>query len=111
MPAFVFCAISIAFSLGLSGFLMWGRGFGAGGGILGFFALLYYGLLVYYIYVKNNKSMPKSWFIATVAIIFLICFLALLLSLILDSFADFLGFSIFYLTLNFILLVYSYTLI
>lgn len=105
----IFGGISIVFALGLSGFLMWSRGFGAGGGVLGFWALLYYSLVVFYIYNSNNKSMPRSWFIATVAIIALICLSALVFSLIFDSFSDFLGFSIFYLTLNFILLAYSYS--
>lgn len=100
--------ISFIFSMGLSGFLMGTRSIGLGGGLFGFFFLLYYGLGMYQVYVNNNHSVPAKFINISAIILAAVCFIALILSLAIDGFNDFLGFSITYLILNLLVFVYGY---
>lgn len=99
---------SFIFAMGSAAFLMWSRGFGAGGALFAFWIFVYYGLIFKYIYERNNKSIPRSLLYFTVGFVVVICLIALILSLAFDSFNDFLGFSITYLTITTAIMGTSY---
>eukprot|EP00919_Chromeraceae_sp_WS-2016_P035526 GHVR01084295.1.p1 GENE.GHVR01084295.1~~GHVR01084295.1.p1 ORF type:complete len:253 (+),score=-7.80 GHVR01084295.1:1977-2735(+) len=70
---------------------------------------IYYGyaIALYFIYLWKNKSIP--WFLYPISIILVIitCFAVMIYAFVVESFNDFYGFSLTYLVINFLLLLYS----
>ncbi len=89
-------------------FMIPARGAAAGVGIIAFFFFVYYGIFLFHIYIKNKNSFPRIWIYISVIGLFLICSISLIVALTMESYNDYVGFSIFYLVLNLLILVYSY---
>ena len=106
-----FLILSVCISFALGGFMIWARSIYAGISIIVWLFFFYYFHFIYYIFIKNNRSLPRIWMIASGTIIALVCLISLIAAALSDGFNDFLGFSITWLTINIILLVYGYTLI
>jgi hypothetical protein len=106
---FILCVVSMCFCFAMGGFLFYARGFYAGAGTIGFWFFIYYGLYAFYIYHKNNDSIPRKFMIITLSLIFSICFISLICALAIKAFNDFVGFSITYLVFNILIFVYAYS--
>lgn len=104
----VLFVLSAIFAFAMSGFVFYFGGVGAGAGVLGFWCLFYYALILYVFYKRNNSSITRGWMIATAVIVIGICLVALIAAVILDSLNDFLGFSVSYLVFNAIIFIYSF---
>ena len=91
--------------------MIWARSIYAGISIIVWCCFFYYFHFIYYIFIKNNKSLPRLWMIISGSIIVLICLISLIAAALSDDFNDFLGFSITWLTINTIIIVYGYILI
>jgi hypothetical protein len=72
-------------------------------------ASIYYGYVIalYIIYLVQNKSFPQFIHIITLIIIICTCFAVMIFGFISDSLDDFYGFSITYLVINFLVVVYG----
>lgn len=105
----LFGLVSVGFAFGMGGFIIYFAGVAAGAAIFGLWFFVYYGLAVFYFYKKNNSSISRRWAIATISLVISVCLIALIAAVSVDSFNDFLGFSISYLILNFFFFLYSYT--
>lgn len=103
--------ISVVFAVGMGVYVIIVRSVFGGIAIIGFWFYAYYAIFVFWLYKKNNKSIPKVWLYISAALIVLVCLIALVASALIDSFNDFVGFSISYLIINLILFIYSYSLI
>lgn len=107
----VFFVISLLIAGGMSGFVFYFAGVGSGAGVAGFWCLFYYSIILFVFYKRNNSTVTRFWQILSIAIIAGICLSAIIAALALDSFNDFLGFSLTYLVLNVLLFVYSFSTI
>lgn len=88
---------------------MYAKSVAGGAGILGFWFFIYYSVFLYFMYKKNNDSLSKKLIYISLGIIVAVCAISLIVALALDSFNDFLGFSISYLVFVLLLFIYSYT--
>jgi hypothetical protein len=79
--------------------------------VIGVFLYVTYFLVLYIIYLKMNKSLPNFIAPLTVLLVFLTAFSVMIASFIITEFDDFVGFTITYLVLIFILGVYAIYLI
>ena len=72
--------------------------------------IFYYFCFVWFIYYKNNKSIPKKIIYLTLFFLIVICLIALILSLVLEDFKQYIGFSISYLVkiLFYLLLIINF---
>ncbi len=70
---------------------------------------IYYGYIVglYLVYLVRNKSFPEFLHYITVTIVVGTCSGIMIYGFIVDSFNDFYGFSITYLVIDFLLVVYG----
>ena len=70
---------------------------------------VYYGYIIglYLIYLNRNKSLPQFLHYITTAIILATCFAVMIYGFVSDNFDDFYGFSITYLVINFLIVVYG----
>jgi hypothetical protein len=70
---------------------------------------VYYGYLIglYIIYLTRNRSIPQFMHYITVSIIVATCFTIMIYAFVVDSFNDFYGFSVTYLVINFLIVVYA----
>jgi hypothetical protein len=80
-------------------------------GVFGFMVIFYFCNFIYYIFMLNNKSLPKKWLIICQVVLLLVCLTTLVAAAIMDNFSDFVGFSITWLILTFLLLAYSTSLL
>jgi hypothetical protein len=74
---------------------------------------VYYGYVIglYIIYLARNKSLPQFMHYITIAIVIATCFAIMIYGFVADDFDDFYGFSITYLVINFLIIIYAaYTL-
>lgn len=88
---------------------MYAKTIGGGAGILGFWFFVYYSVFLFFMYKKNNESLSKKLIYISLGIIVAVCAISLIVALVLDSFNDFLGFSISYLVFVLLLFIYSYS--
>lgn len=105
----LFGLVSVGFAFGMGGFIIYFAGVAAGVAVFGLWFFVYYGLAVFYFYKKNNSSISRKWALATISLVISVCLVALIAAVSIDSFNDFLGFSISYLILNFFFFLYAYT--
>ena len=70
---------------------------------------VYYGYLIglYIIYLARNKSLPQFMHYITLSIIVVTCFAIMIYGFVVDDFNDFYGFSITYLVITFLIIVYA----
>jgi hypothetical protein len=70
---------------------------------------VYYGYVIglYLIYLFRNKSFPQFLHYITIAIVISTCFAIMIYGFIVDSFDDFYGFTITYLVINFLIIIYA----
>lgn len=66
-----------------------------------------YALVIYFIYLKMNKSLPFVVYIVTFFVIVATCFAIMIYAFVSDDFDNFYGFSITYLVINFMILLYA----
>lgn len=76
--------------------------------ISGIILLLSYVVLQVWIYFKNDYYMPKPWQIVNLILIIITILSSFIVSLIVEDFSNFLGFSISIWTLAFFILLYSF---
>lgn len=107
----VFFIISMLIAGGMCGFVFYFAGVGSGAGVSGLWCLFYYSIVLFVFYKRNNSTVTRFWLILSIVIIAGICLSAIIAALALDSFNDFLGFSLTYLVLNVLLFVYSFSTI
>ncbi len=108
IPTYVVCAISIVLSYG-SGILLLAlfKSIGAGIALLGVAFYYTYIVIIYFVYLKLNKSLPFFVNLITLAIIIITCFAIMIYAFVDDNFDDFYGFSITYLVINLMLVLYA----
>lgn len=104
----VFGLKSIAFALGLSGFIYYFAGLIAGIFVLIFWVFVYYGLAMFYFYKSNNSSISISWMMMLISAVILTFLGSIVASNVIDNLDNYLGFSLGYLILNFFLFLYSF---
>lgn len=75
--------------------------------ILGIFAYVGYMLAIYLVYLKFDKVLPRYLVYTTMGVFFVTATSVMIVSYILNTFDDFLGFSITYLIINVIILGYG----
>ena len=113
LVTYIACIISVLLLMG-AGILiivLFGS-FGWGLGVIG--VALYYGYIIglYIIYLLRNKSLPQFLHYITIIIVVLTCFAVMIYSFCVDEFNDFYGFTITYLVINFLIILYgAYALI
>lgn len=95
----------------MGGYIIYFAGIAAGVGVIGFWFFFYYALLLFYIYKRNNNSLPRKWVISAAIITIVFCLSALIAAVCIDSFNDFIGFSVSYLVVNLLLFLYSFGMI
>lgn len=71
-----------------------------------------YAVIVYFIYRHRNKSIPFIIYIVTFFVVIIPCFAVMIYSFVSDSFEDFYGFSVTYLVINLLILLFgAYSLV
>lgn len=70
---------------------------------------VYYGYIIglYLIYLSRNKSLPQFLHYITLLVVVCSCFAVMIYGFIADDFDDFFGFSITYLVINLLIIVYG----
>lgn len=108
VPSIISCVITILLSFGigiilLAVFSMIPEGLA----LLGAAFFYTYAIVLYLIYLKRNKSMPWILYPITALIIVLTCFAVMIYAFVVDTFDNFYGFSITYLVVNLLILLYA----
>jgi len=99
---------SLGFALGMGGFIIYFAGSAAGISVIVFWLFVYYGLVMFYFYKKNNSSISSEWAVSMISVVLLVYLAGLLAAVFIDSLNNFLGFSLSYLILNAFLFLSSY---
>lgn len=108
IPTYIVCVASILVSYGVGILLLTLFGEIAAGIVFLGIAFYYtYGMVVFYIYTRMNKSLPFVIYIVTFVIIVATCFAVMIYAFVADDFDNFYGFSITYLVINGIILLYA----
>lgn len=108
VPTIVVCIISMVFSFGPGIILLaWFRSIAVGIALIGAGFYYSYFLTTVIIYKKMNNSVPFVLYIITVIIIILTCFAVMIYGFIDENFDNFYGFTITYLVINLLVLLYS----
>ena len=102
--------VSAIFAFSLGAFMIWARSPQAGIGIIVFWFFFYFSHVIFYVY-RQNKGLPLIWRRVTSIIVIVVCCSSLLVSWILESFNDFLGFSISFLVIDALTMGYSFFLL
>jgi hypothetical protein len=92
-------------------YLLYVRGIPVACGLFVAFFFIYYGIFIHKVSIKYNKHVPLKYKLLTIFLVLCISLSALIAALLLDSFNDFLGFSITYLFFTFIFLALSIRMI
>lgn len=87
--------------------LVWFSSIPVGIALLGAGFYYTYFVSIYLVYIKMNNSVPFIVYIITIIIIVLTCCAVMIYSFVEDSFDDFYGFSITYLVINLLVLIYA----
>lgn len=77
----------------------------SGGVVIATTAFVILVLFLFFKFKSNNNSVPRLWLIISISLLFLICFTALIVALILSELNDFVGYSIFIISFTSILFV------
>lgn len=104
----IFLGLSILITFAMGGYVIGFAGAAPGIALIAFWFFFFYTLMLFYFYKKNNSKITRGWLIISASVIIGICLIALIAAVSLDSFNDFLGFSISYLLLNAVLFIYAY---
>ena len=112
IPTVITCVISILLSFGvgiilLALFTLTGVGLG----FIGAAFYYTYAIVVYLIYLKMNKSIPWAIYPVTAGIIIVTCFAVMIYAFVVETFDNFYGFSVTYLVINLLILLYGCYLI
>jgi len=92
----------------MGGFIIYFAGSAAGISVIVFWLFVYYGLVMFYFYKKNNSSISSEWAVSMISVVLLVYLAGLLAAVFIDSLNNFLGFSLSYLILNAFLFLSSY---
>lgn len=108
IPTIITCVVSILLSFGtgiilLAVFSLITEGLG----LLGAAFYYSYAVILYLVYLKMNKSIPWILYPITLGIIIVTCFAVMIYSFVVDTFDNFYGFSVTYLVINLLILLYA----
>jgi hypothetical protein len=97
--------VLIGFGMGI--FILISGNLIAGIAVIGVMGYVAYFLAIGLYYINNNNSLPRIFFLITAILMVLTALAVMIVGFILPEFDDFLGFSITYMVLTFLLLGYS----
>ena len=112
IPTVITCVVSVLLSFGIGIILLTlFSNIGVGLGFIGAALYYTYAVVVYLIYLKMNKSIPWIIYPITGIIVIASCFAVMIYAFVVDTFDNFYGFSVTYLVINLLLLLYGVYLI
>lgn len=108
VPTIIICVVSMLFSFGPGIILLaWFSSIAVGIALLGAGFYYTYFLATVIIYKKMNNSVPFALYVITVILIILTCFAVMIYGFIDPEFDDFYGFTVTYLVINLLGLLYG----
>ena len=108
VPTVIICAVSIVLSFGAGIILIVMFSLTPVGlGFMGAAFFYSYAIILYLIYLKMNNSIPFAFYPITLGIIIVACFGVMIYAFVVDTFDNFYGFSVTYLVINLLILLYG----
>ena len=108
VPTVIVCVVSIVLSFGAGIILMVMFSLiPVGLGFMGAAFFYSYAIILYLIYLKMNNSIPFAFYPITLGIIIVACFGVMIYAFVVDTFDNFYGFSVTYLVINLLILLYG----